>query len=460
MHTKVIKNGTLITSAGVYKADVGIQGEKIASISNDLDGDETIDASGMLVVPGGVDPHVHLEMATKSTVTSDDWYSGTQAAAFGGTTTVIDFVELFQPKQLLMDAFNQRLDQAKGKANVDFGFHMTICAVDKSTLQQMQSVVNHGMPSFKFYTTYQGFKLNDEDLLNAFEAMNLVGALPLVHAESDAIIQKATHQLGPEMLTKISAFPGSRPAIAEKEAIDRVLSLAAYMRTPVYFVHVSTREGALAIENARKNGQAAWGETCPHYLILDDSNIKTSDFNGSKFVCNPPLRAPENLPALWTALHDGTLQAIGTDHCSFNFLGQKDLGKSSFLDIPPGLPGIELRLSLIYTFGVLRGLISLNQWIEVCCTNPARLFGIYPQKGDLIPGADADIVLFDPTHKIKVSKSILHEKVDYTPYEGLEITGIVNSTFLRGNRLVHNGEWYGNSESGRFIRGSKFLGEV
>ncbi len=451
MYDLVIYDGTLVTSTGLFQADVGVQDGQIAALAPRLSGREQISAAGMLVLPGGVDPHVHLEMPVAVTATSDTWETGSQAAAFGGTTTVIDFVEPSYPGQPLMEAFQARLSQAQGNSAIDFAFHMTLCAADEATLQQIPGVIKAGMPSFKIYTTYTGFRLVDEELLVAFQAIRQAGGIALVHSESDAIIQNATRRLQIAGSLAVKDFPDSRPAIAEAEAIERVLALAAFAKAPVYIVHISTRGGAAAVARARQAGQTAWGETCPQYLLLDDSRIKTGDFDGAKYVCCPPLRSPADNQALWEALQDGSLQTVGTDHCAFNFLGQKELGRNSFLEIPPGLPGIELRLALMYTYGVKAGRITLPQWVELCCTSPAHIFGLHPRKGDLLPGADADIVLFDTERRTPIARSLLHEAVDYTPYEGMELAGMVRTTILRGQVLVRDGAWVAEKRTGNYL---------
>ena len=452
----VIKDGTVVTSTEIHKADVGIKDGKIAEITQGLIGEQQISASKMLILPGGVDPHVHLEMPTSKTVTSDTWTTGSRAAAFGGTTTVIDFVESAYPGQPLLEAFEERLNQAQGKSAIDFSFHMTLCSADEETLQQIQGVVQAGMTSFKLYTIYPGFHLGDQDLLSAFEVVEQADGLVLVHAESDAIVRASTHRLEKAGHLEVRYFPESRPAIAEKEAVERVLSLASYVGVPVYIVHISTSAGAEVITRARRGGQPVWGETCPQYLLLDDTRLKTDDFSGAKFVCCPPLRCSEDNQALWAALREGSLQTVGTDHCAFNFQGQKDLGKDTFLNIPSGLPGIELRLCLLYTYGVKAGRITLPQLVDICCTSPARIFGLYPQKGDLITGADADLILLDPHHITTVTSASLHEQVDYTPYEGMELKGRVHTTILRGKVLVQNGKWVGKKPTGTFLRCSSF----
>ena len=452
----VIKGGTILTSTGTVQADIGILGEKVAEISSGLSGREQLSAEQMWVLPGGVDAHVHLEMPTALTETSDTWRTGSKAAALGGTTTLIDFVEPGYSNQPLMEAFEERLKQARRQSAIDFGFHMTLCSADAGTLNQIESVIRAGMPSFKVYTTYTGFHLKDEQLLAVLKAVGQAGGLTIVHAESDAIIQDAVGVLKAAGRQSVRDFPFSRPPVAEQEAIQRVLALAAYASAPVYIVHVSTRAGADAVARSRKNKQAVWGETCPQYLLLDETALSADGFEGAKFVCCPPLRTARDQEALWAALQKNDLQTIGTDHCAFNFAGQKDLGKESFLDIPSGLPGIELRMALLYTYGVKTGRLSPTQWVNLCCTAPARLFGLYPRKGDLQPGSDADIVIFDPRPTERVTHSNLHENVDYTPYEGMELAGKVLTTLLRGQILVKNGTWVEGHPGGNFVAGERF----
>jgi dihydropyrimidinase len=456
LYDLVISDGTLVCGGEVLRADLAVSAGKIVAIGSHLEGRETISAAGLLVLPGGVDPHVHIQMPTAVTVTSDTWPSGSRAAAFGGTTTVIDFVEPNYPGQPLLESYRERLAQAQAKSAVDFGFHMTLCAAEAATLDQVEGVVAAGMPSFKVYTTYPGFHLDDEALLAVFDAVKAAGGLVVVHAESDAIIRRATARLKKAERLSVADFPASRPGQAEKEAVARVLSLAAACGAPVYIVHVSTRAGAEVIAQARGGGQAAWGETCPQYLLLDEGYIRTADFTGAKYVCCPPLRTLSDQEGLWAALHSGDLQTIGTDHCAFNYAGQKDLGQDSFLNIPSGLPGIETRLRLLYTYGVKPGRLSLTEWVSLCSTTPARLFGLYPCKGTLIPGADADIVLFDPNASGRLTHAGLHEEVDYTPYEGFAVAGQVRTVLLRGRVLVRDGRWVGPADGGRFVAGGRF----
>ena len=449
----VIRNGRLVTASENYLADIGISAGIITKIGQDLSGHETIDASGKLVIPGAVDPHVHLEMPAGATTSSDDWQSGTIAAACGGTTTIIDFIEP-EGDQTLLQAFTARRDQALGKAVIDFGLHMTIAHADQKTLDQIPAVVAAGMPSFKVYTTYDGFKLQDHELLDVMLAVKASGGTVMVHAENDAIIKHKQKEYLSQGQTSPRFHPLSRPDIAEAEAIQRVIALGAVSGVNLYIVHVSSALGADEISRAISRGQKITGETCPQYLLLTDSEYERAGFEGAKFVCSPPLRKSEDQTTLWNALSRGDLKTIGTDHCPFMFHGQKDLGLDQFTKIPGGIPGIKSRLALMYTYGVAAGRISINQWVELCCTAPAQSFGIYPQKGNLSVGADADLVIFDPEKEVTISNSRLHENVDYSPYEGMKLHGYPEITISRGNVIVRDDVYLGQKQFGRFITGT------
>lgn len=448
-----IKGGRLITPTGIEDTDLGIAEGKIAAIGPELEADEVLEAAGCWVIPGGVDPHVHLQMPTSATVSSDDWGSGTLAAACGGTTTVVDFVEP-EPDQPLVDAFHARQRQAEGVACVDYGLHMTITSASPSVLGQIPAVIDAGLPSFKLYTTYAGFRLSAGEIRAVLDNLAPLPALPIVHAESDAIVARNTARQLAVAPDQPSSHPLSRPPEAEAEAIKDVIELARNAGSPVYFVHVSTADGARAIAQARLAGQAVFGETCPQYLLLDETMYNRESFEGAKFVCSPPLRPPDHSPVLWQALAEGNLQVVATDHCPFFFHGQKDLGQANFTEIPGGLPSVELRLRLVFSYGVAAGRLSAQQWVERCSSGPAKLFGLYPQKGALALGSDADVVVFDPQGKTTVAHAQLHENVDYTPYEGLEVRGQIRAVVLRGQILARGGEYVGAAGTGGFVRRS------
>lgn len=450
----VIKNGMLVGEQDIGTNDIGISRGVIAALGKDLLGKQELDASGMLVIPGGVDPHVHLAMPTPVAVSSDDWFTGTRAAACGGTTTVIDFIEA-APGETLMEAFDARRKQAEGKAVIDFGLHMTLDRVDPATLDEIPAVVAAGLTSFKCYTTY-AMRLDDHQLLTALDIVGQAGGLTIIHAESDAIVNHLRKTFIEAGRTKPKYHPLSRPPAAEGESVERVLALAEVAGAPVYIVHVSTQRGAESIARAQNRGQAVYGETCPQYLLLSDACFDAPGFEGAKFICSPPLRKPDDQEALWHALVEGVLQAVGTDHCPFFYQGTKNLGRPlddppPFTQIPGGIPGIEARMGLLYTFGVHTGRISLTQWVDACSTGPARMFGLYPRKGSLEVGADADIVIFDPDKKITLTADFLHENVDYTPYEGLELRGYPVTTLAHGQVIVQDMQYIGGDPQGSFI---------
>jgi dihydropyrimidinase len=450
----VIHNGILVNAGDTFQADIGISAGVIATIGQELSGNEVMDASGKLVLPGAVDPHVHLEMPAGPVTSSDNWETGTIAAACGGVTTVLDFIEP-EANQSLREAFETRRAQADGQAVIDYGLHMTLSRADPETLAQVPGVVAAGMPSFKTYTTYEGLRLSDEELLAAMLAVRAAGGLVMVHAENNAIIEHKKREFIQSGRLTPHFHPLSRPAAAEAEAIQRALALAETAAVSAYIVHVSTERGTRAIAAARRRGQAVIGETCPQYLLLNDAEYDRPGFEGAKFVCSPPLRKSSDNSALWQALGEGVLQTVGTDHCPFMYRGQKELGLEQFTKIPGGMPGIETRLALLYSFGVSAGYISLNQWVQLCSTNPARIFGLYPQKGALAIGSDADLVIFDPHKKVKISHELLHEHVDYSPYEGLEVCGYPEIVLSHGRQLVRDGHFLGSKCQGQYLPAGK-----
>ncbi|MEI8131055.1 MAG: dihydropyrimidinase [Leptolinea sp.] len=455
----VIRNGRLVTAKDNFLADIGISAGIITAIGQNLSGKNIIDATDRLVLPGAVDPHVHLEMPAGTITSSDDWESGSIAAAFGGNTTILDFVEP-EGDQSLLQALASRRNQAQGHTAIDYGLHMTIARSDQKILEQIQGVVAAGVPSFKVYTTYDGFQLEDHQLLDAMLAVKAAGGLMMVHAENNAIIKHQQRKILTAGNISPHFHPLSRPDIAEAEAIHRVLALGEITGVHLYIVHISSARGIDEVARARARGQEVIGETCPQYLLLTDTEYDRPGFEGAKFVCSPPLRKNGDQTALWEALSQGEVKTIGTDHCPFFYYGQKDLGRDQFTKIPGGIPGIETRLALMFTFGVETGRISLNQWVDQCCTSPAQSFGIYPQKGSLTIGADADLVIFDPKKDVTITKSRLHEHVDYTPYEGLKLHGYPETTILRGNVLVRNGVFIGQNGQGRFLAGTPVIDEL
>jgi dihydropyrimidinase len=450
MFELVISNGTLVTSEATTKADLGISSGRIAAIGTELSGREKLDATGMLVLPGAIDEHVHLQMPVGEFTSSDDFFTGTVAAACGGTTTVVDFAEP-KSEQPLVEALSQRRAEADGKAVVDFGLHMTLSQTNDDILAQVPACIDAGAASFKLYMAYEGLRLDDGGLLRALAALRDHGGRVLVHAENHHAIVYLTAQALSEGRTGPENHPLTRPDLMEAEAIHRLLSLAHITRTPLVLAHLSCALGLEEVRAARARGTTVWVETCPQYLLLDEEEYHRSGFEGAKFVMAPPPRTKADRAALWAGLAAGEVNTVATDHCPFFYETQKTRGLDDFSRIPGGAPGIETRLSLLYTHGVLSGQLTLERWVEVCCTEPARRFGLAPRKGTLSIGADADVVIFDPERRVTLSVDSLHQNVDYCPYEGWEVQGYPVMVLSRGEVIVHNGEFVGTAGRGRFL---------
>lgn len=445
----VIKNGTLVTASATYRADVGVRGERIAAIGQGLSGGREIDATGMLVTPGAVDVHVHLQMlASLDLVSSDDFLTGTHAAAFGGTTTVIDFVEA-APDQPLAEALAARRAQADGRVVIDYGLHMTITAADLAKLNEAPAVAEAGCASFKLYLAYEGFQLDDGGFMQALEAIRDVGGLPIVHAENGDVIKTLVDRYRVQGRTEPRWHPRSRPALTEGEAAGRAIDLATLAGTPLYIVHASCAEVVERVAAARARGLPIYGETCPQYLLLTEALYSRPGLEGVLPICSPPLRSEADQARLWHALARGELQVVATDHCPFT-RADKGRGLHDFSYAPGGLPVIEARFPLLFAFGVRIGRIPLSRWVDLCCTAPARLFGL-ERKGAIAIGYDADLVVFDPERMVRLSAETLHEHVDWTPFEGREVTGWPAVTISRGEVVVRDGEFHGTAGRGCFV---------
>ena len=445
----VIKNGTIVTAERSYRADVGVRGERIAAIGENLSGASEIDAAGKLVTPGAVDIHVHMQMPLPSGVVSaDTFFTGTRAAAFGGTTTIIDFVAP-AAGQDMMDALAERRAEADGQVVIDYGLHMTVGPAEMARLSELPAVFEAGCTSFKLYMAY-GFRLDDSQLLEALEAVAGVGGLPVVHAENWDIISTLVARNLAAGRTEPRWHPRSRPALMEGEAAGRVIDLATLVGTPLHIFHVSCAETVERIAAARSRGLPVTGETCPQYLLLTDVLYERPGIEGALPVCAPPLRSEADQQRLWQALARDELQLVATDHCPFSS-ADKALGQHDFSLIPGGVPSIEMRFAAIYSGGVRPGYLSPNRWVDICCTTPARLLNL-AQKGSITVGNDADLVVFDPNAEVTLSSNWLHENVDWTPYEGLVIQDWPAVTISRGRVLVENGEFKGAAGHGRFLK--------
>jgi dihydropyrimidinase len=448
----LIKNGTIVNADATTRADVLVDGEKIALIGSDLpaNADRTVDASGKWVIPGAIDVHTHMELPFGGTAAKDTFETGTRAAAFGGTTTIVDFAVQSRGKALRdgLDAWHAKAD---GNACIDYGFHMIISDVRDDVLAEMDTLVDEGVTTFKLFTAYPGVFFSDDGaIFRAMQQSAKNGGLIMMHAENGMAIDVVAGQTFGAGETDPYYHGTSRSPVLEGEATNRVIRLAEVAGAPVYIVHLSAREALNEVRRARDEGLPAFAETCPQYLFLSLEDMGDG-FNGAKFVCSPPLRPADHQEDLWLGLLKDDLQVVSTDHCPFDFHGQKDLGKGDFRKIPNGLPGVENRVDLLHDGGVVSGRLTPNRWVEVLSTAPARMFGL-PQKGAVAVGLDADLVIYDPARKHTISASTHHMNVDYSCYEGREVTGAADVVFSRGKILVDGDEWLGAKGDGRFLR--------
>ena len=459
----LIKGGRIVTAADDYVADVYVEDETVSLIGESLDmsADKVIDASGKYVLPGLVDPHTHLDMPFGGTVTIDDVESGQTAAAFGGTTCHVDFI--IQPQgSTFADAFADWRSKANGKQVIDMGYHMAVTDLEEGgTLEELASLPDEGITSYKLFMAYKGaLMVDDETLFRTMEVASETGALVMVHAENGDVIDVLVKQALAAGNTDPIYHALTRPPEAEGEATNRAIQLAHLAGAPLYVVHVTCREAVEPIALAREKGWEVWGETCTQYFFTSLDDIAKPNFEGAKYVYSPPVRDRSNWEVLWNAVRNDDLSAISTDHCAFTWDGQKTLGKDDFSKIPNGGPGLENRLHMIHEFGVRAGRISLNRMVELLCTNPAKLFGLYPRKGTIAVGSDADIVVFDPEKRHTISASTHHSKIDYNLYEGTEVTGSPEVVLLRGNVLFENDEVVAQPGIGQFVARARFGEEL
>jgi dihydropyrimidinase len=454
----LIANGTVVTADGSYRADVLVDGETIAQVGADLvaagvTADQTIDATGKYLIPGGIDGHTHMELPFGGTFAKDTFETGTRAAAFGGTTTIVDFA--VQSKgTALHDGLEVWHKKAAGNAVIDYGFHMIMSDVNDATLAEMDQLVEEGVPDFKLFTAYPGvFYSPDDHIFRALQQTKKNGGLILMHAENGPVIDILAAEQVAQGVTDPIGHGLARDSRLEGEATGRVIRLAEVAGVPVYFVHLTAKEALRQVMKARDRGVMAWAETCPQYLYLTLDDLGHG-FEGAKFVCSPPLRTQDHVDELWIALKRNGLQLVGTDHCPFDFHGQKEMGRGDFRKIPNGLPGVEERVDLIHQ-GVVDGKLTKERWVEVVSTNPAKIFGMYPKKGAIAAGSDADIVVYDPNRKHTLSASTHHMDVDYSCYEGREVQGASDVVMSRGTVVVNNGEWTGPAGHGQFVKRSR-----
>lgn len=451
----LIRNGDIVTSERRWRGDIRCREGRIVEIGEELEresGEQLIDAGDLMVFPGGVDPHVHMELPVAGTVSSDDFESGTAAALAGGTTTIIDFVHPERGEDFLAALEARKREAAKAVA--DYGLHMAVTWWGDATRRWIERCVREeGVSSFKIYMAYlETVGLGDEYLQRVLQTTASLDALVLVHAEMGEEIEQLRERFFDEGKTEPVWHARSRPPEAEGEANAKIAAMASQTDANLYVVHVTCRQAVEAIAAAQGGGQRLWAETCPQYLLLDESVYELPEFEGATYVIAPPIRAKEHQEVLWKALEKGTLQAVGTDHCPFNFKGQKELGREDFRLIPGGAAGIENRLALLFTFGVGQGKIDLHRFVELVSTSPAKIFGLYPRKGTIQVGADADLVLWDPTVTGTISASTHHHRCDRSIYEGFEVTGFPATVIAGGEIRYHDGVLRVERGAGRFLK--------
>jgi dihydropyrimidinase len=456
----VIKGGRVVTAVDDYVADVLIDGETIAAVGTSLGGsaDRVIDATGKYVIPGAIDPHTHMEMPFGGTVSCDDFTSGTVSAAFGGTTSLVDFC-LQAPGQSIPDAlatWHEKIERCPPV--IDVGFHMAITDLhDGGRLEDVARVPDEGVTSYKLFMAYKGaIMVDDETLFRTMQVAARTGALVMVHAENGDAIDVLVKQALAEGKTEPRWHAATRPPETEAEATNRAVKLAHIAGCPLYVVHVSCEESVEPIAVARSRGWRTWGETCTQYLFIDETRLEEPDFVGAKYVYTPPPRPAKNFEHLWTAVRTGVLSVVSTDHCPFRWKDQKTLGREDFSKIPNGGPGVENRLHMLHHFGVREGRLTMNQLVDLCCTQPARLFGLFPRKGTIAAGADADIVVWDSEKPLTLSAATHHSNVDYNLFEGTEVVGAPEVVLVRGQVIVDHDELVAEPGAGQFVRRALF----
>ena len=465
----LIKSGKIITASESFYADILIEGEKISAVAENIpeqEGMQVIDAKGKLIMPGGVDVHTHLDLPMAGTVSSDDHYTGHKAAAFGGTTTVIDFIS--QDFSHLQDCVNAWHQKADNKAAVDYSFHMNITHFDDIIAKEIPQLKKEGITTLKVFTAYNNrLRLDDGAIFKVMRIARDNGMLVMVHAENGDVIDVLTDEALAAGHTSPEWHALTRPALGAVESVFRTISLSALAEAPVYIVHMNTKGGVEHVRWARQKGLPVMGETCPQYMFFTIKQLRQPD--GAKWICSPPMRSEEDNAGIWKAVEDGTMQVMATDHCPFFYDGTtpimyedqpiaipgKELGKDDFTKIPNGLPGVGDRLMVLWSCGVGTNRISPNRFVELTSTNPAKIFGMYPQKGTLLPGSDADIAIWDPDKEIQYGYKYAQHRTDYNIYEGWPMKGVVEKVLLRGKLIVDGSKWLGGKGEGRFIKRSE-----
>jgi dihydropyrimidinase len=454
----IIRNGRIVTAVDDYQADILIDGGKVVMIASsiDVDCDKDIDANGRLVLPGGIDPHTHMELPFGGTSASDTFETGTRAAAHGGTTTIIDFAVQYKGQSLTqaLDAWHAKAD---GTTAIDYGFHVICTDLDDARLGEMKQLIREGVSSFKLFMAYPGvFLVDDGTIYKAMTVAGEAGGLICMHAENGVVIDVIVKKAIAEGRTAPKYHALTRPTKAEAEGVHRAIALAEIAGSPVYIVHLSCDDALQEVTRARDTGVPAYAETCPQYLFLDYSVYEQPGFEGAKYVMTPPIREKWNQDKLWRGLQFNDLQVVSTDHCPFCFKEQKELGKDDFSKIPNGGPGVENRMSLVYNGGVAGGRISLNRFVEITSTSAAKIFGLFPRKGTIAVGSDADIVIFDPNEEMTISAKNHHMNVDYSCYEGMKVRGVTKTVLSRGKVVIEEGKYVGRAGDGEFLKRGLF----
>jgi len=457
----LITNGHIITATDDYTGDILIENEHIAAIGSPgtfaaTQSDVVIDAQQRFIFPGAIDVHTHMELPLPTTVASDDFETGTIAAACGGTTSILDFANQ-QRGHTLAEALQAWHNKAGGKAVIDYGFHITITDLASAPEEAMDEMIGAGVTTYKLLMAYPGtFMVDDETIYRVLRRSARLGGLVMVHAENGIAIDFIVREAVAAGHTAPLYHAMTRPSLLEGEATQRAIKLATLTEAPLYIVHVSCVHSLQAVAAVRVKDLPVWGETCPQYLYLDDSCYAKPGFEGAKFVCTPPLRGDADREALWLGLQRHELQVVSTDHAPFNFHGQKELGLHDFTKIPNGLPGVEHRVILLYD-AVRTGKLDIHHFVDLVATMPAKLFGLFPRKGTIAPGSDADLVIFDPERKMIISAATQHQRVDYTPYEGMPVQGVPDTVLLRGRVIVRNGEYIGGTGGGQYLARKTFI---
>ena len=459
----LIKNGRVITAVDDYKGDIFIENDQVNLIGKNLDvkADRVIDAQDKYVIPGGIDPHTHLDMPFAGTVSADDFETGTRAAAHGGTTTLIDFAIQTKGRSTL-EALETWHKKAEGKTAIDYGFHMIITDLEDDRVPEMRKLADEGVTSYKLFMAYPGvLYADDATLFRAMRKAGEDGTVICMHAENGIVIDEIVKSALAEGKTGPKWHALTRPTRMEAEGVHRSIAIAEVADVPVYIVHLSSADALEQVVLARDRGAHVFAETCPQYLFLDHSYYEQEGFEGAKYVMTPPLREKWNQKELWRGLQMGDLMSISTDHCPFCFKEQKEMGINDFSKIPNGGPGVENRMSLVFNGGVVEGRISLNRFVELTSTASAKMFGLFPKKGTIAVGSDADIVIFNPDRKetISVNNSVTHHmNVDYNAYEGFEVTGVSETVISRGKIIVENCEYLGKKGDGQFLKRGLYSG--